>query len=133
MERSKSGSAVRSGPGRQMLRRCVVLAAVFGIGVFAVLLARLYQLQIKEHEFYEELAIEQQLRSTPGSASRGAIYDANMNALAVSATVDNVYLSPAEIEPTARTVRSSPGDFRRYSEWTTTRYMKSPEGRGAGM
>ena len=98
MERSKSGSAVRSGPGRQMLRRCVVLAAVFGIGVFAVLLARLYQLQIKEHEFYEELAIEQQLRSTPGSASRGAIYDANMNALAVSATVDNVYLSPAEIE-----------------------------------
>ena len=53
MERSKSGSAVRSGPGRQMLRRCVVLAAVFGIGVFAVLLARLYQLQIKEHEFYE--------------------------------------------------------------------------------
>ena len=35
MERSKSGSAVRSGPGRQMLRRCVVLAAVFGIGVFA--------------------------------------------------------------------------------------------------
>ena len=98
MEKSKSGSAVRSGPGRQMLRRCVVLAAVFGIGVFAVLLARLYQLQIKEHEFYEELAIEQQLRSTPGSASRGAIYDANMNALAVSATVDNVYLSPAEIE-----------------------------------
>ena len=57
MEKSKSGSAVRSGPGRQMLRRCVVLAAVFGIGVFAVLLARLYQLQIKEHEFYEELAI----------------------------------------------------------------------------
>ena len=98
MEKSKSGSAVRSGPGRQMLRRCVVLAAVFGVGVFAVLLARLYQLQIKEHEFYEELAIEQQLRSTPGSASRGAIYDANMNALAVSATVDNVYLSPAEIE-----------------------------------
>ena len=85
-------------PLLQMLRRCVVLAAVFGIGVFAVLLARLYQLQIKEHEFYEELAIEQQLRSTPGSASRGAIYDANMNALAVSATVDNVYLSPAEIE-----------------------------------
>ena len=29
------------------------LAAVFGIGVFAVLMARLYQLQIKEHEFYE--------------------------------------------------------------------------------
>ena len=54
MERSKSGSAVRSGPGRQMLRRCIVLAAVFGIGVFAVLLARLYQLQIKEHAVFQE-------------------------------------------------------------------------------
>ena len=112
MERSKSCSAVRSGPGRQMLRRCVVLAAVFGIGVFAVLLARLYQLQIKEHEFYEELAIEQQLRSTPGSASRGAIYDANMNALAVSATVDNVYLSPAEIEAYGEDRQGTFGDTR---------------------
>ena len=37
MERSKSDSAVRSGPGRQMLRRCVVLAAVFGIGACALL------------------------------------------------------------------------------------------------
>ena len=33
-----------------------------------------------------------------GAALRGTIYDTNMNALAVSASVDNVYLSPAEIE-----------------------------------
>ncbi|MDY3859174.1 MAG: penicillin-binding transpeptidase domain-containing protein [Candidatus Limivicinus sp.] len=98
MSKEKSGAPVRTGPGRQMLRRAIVLASVFGIASFAVLLARLYKLQIKDHQFYERLAIEQQLRSTPSSAERGVIYDTNMNVLAVSASVDNVYLSPAEIE-----------------------------------
>ena len=82
----------------QMLRRGAVLAAVFGVGAFAVLLARLYKLQITDHAFYENLAISQQLREAPGTAERGRIYDRNMNVLAVSASVDNVYLSPAEIE-----------------------------------
>lgn len=85
-------------PGRQMLRRCAVLSALFGIAAFALLFARLYKLQIIDHEKYEAMAIEQQLRSTPSSTSRGIIYDRNMNVLAISASVDNVYLSPAEIE-----------------------------------
>jgi len=85
-------------PGRQILRRCAVLSVLFGIAAFAVLLARLYKLQILDHEKYEAMAIEQQLRSTPSSTSRGVIYDSNMNVLAISASVDNVYLSPAEIQ-----------------------------------
>ena len=85
-------------PGRQMLRRCALLSVLFGFAAFAVLLARLYKLQIIDHEKYEAMAIEQQLRSTPSSVSRGNIYDRNMNVLAISASVDNVYLSPAEIE-----------------------------------
>ena len=82
---------------RQMLRRGAVLAAVFGIGMFAVLLARLYKLQIVDHARYESMAINQQLRSTPGALERGVIYDRSGNVLALSAAVDNVYLSPAEI------------------------------------
>ena len=84
--------------GRQMLRRCAFLAAVFGMAAFAVLMVRLYRLQITDHSFYEQLAISQQLREAPGTAERGVIYDRNGNLLAVSASVDNVYLSPAEIE-----------------------------------
>lgn len=87
-----------SGPGRQMLRRTLFVMAVCGIAVFLVLLVRLYKLQIVDHEYYEGLAIEQQLRQAPTSAARGSIYDRDMKPLAVSATVDNVYLSPAEIE-----------------------------------
>lgn len=74
------------------------LMALCGIAAFTVLLARLYKLQIVDHSYYEELAIRQQLREAPSSAARGVIYDTNLNPLAVSASVDNVYLSPAEIE-----------------------------------
>ena len=89
---------VGSGPNRRMLRRALFMMALCGVAAFAVLLARLYKLQIVDHERYEQLAIEQQLREVPTSAARGVIYDTKMNALAVSASVDNVYLSPAEIE-----------------------------------
>ena len=97
MNRQATEGGILSRRSRQMLRRGAVLAAVFGVGVFALLLARLYQLQIVDHERYESMAIRQQLRSTPGALERGIIYDRNGNVLAVSATVDNVYLSPAEI------------------------------------
>ena len=83
---------------RQMLRRGAALAAVFGVGALALLLARLYHIQITDHAFYEELAISQQLRQAPGAVRRGVIYDCNGNILAASASVDNVYLSPAEID-----------------------------------
>ena len=95
-DKSKT-APIRQGPGRQMLRRTLLLMAVFGICAFVLLLARLYKLQIADHDKYEKLAVEQQLRTITGSAARGTIYDRNMNMLAVSATVDNVYLSPAEI------------------------------------
>ena len=98
MQKSNRPVNPENRPGRQMLRRCAVLSVLFGIATFAVLLARLYKLQIIDHEKYEAMAIEQQLRTTPSSTSRGVIYDSNMNVLAISASVDNVYLSPAEIE-----------------------------------
>ena len=86
------------GPSRMMQRRTLALMGLCGIAVFAVLLARLYVLQIADHQYYESLALEQQLRTAPTTAARGTIYDKNMRTLAVSATVDNVFLSPVEIE-----------------------------------
>ena len=85
-------------PNRSMLRRTLILAAVFGIGCFALLLTRLAKIQLIEHTRYESLAIRQQLREAPGSAARGTIYDRTLRPLALSASVDTVYLSPAEID-----------------------------------
>jgi len=85
-------------PSLQMQRRTLFLAAVCGIAAFTVLLARLYTIQIRDHDYYESLAISQQLREANTSVMRGNIYDRSMLPLAASASVDNVYLSPAEIE-----------------------------------
>lgn len=98
MKQNPSERNPRSGPSRQMLRRTLFLMSVCGIAVFLLLIGRLYKLQITDHEYYEKLAISQQLREVQGSVNRGTVYDSKMNPLAVSASVDNVYLSPAEIE-----------------------------------
>ncbi len=81
-----------------MLCRTLVLMAVCGVGAFLILLGKLYVLQIRDHGYYESMAISQQLRQAPTTAERGNIYDRNMDPLAVSASVENIYLSPAEIE-----------------------------------
>lgn len=81
-----------------MLRRTLFLMIVCGIVAFAVLGLRLFKLQIIDHDFYETAAIEQQVRETTVTAARGTIYDTNLKILAMSASVDNIYISPAEIK-----------------------------------
>ncbi|MBR0040095.1 MAG: PASTA domain-containing protein [Oscillospiraceae bacterium] len=85
-------------PGIGMLRRTLFLMAVCGIASFLLLFWRLYVLQITDHEKYESMAVSQQLRQAASSPERGKIVDRNGFTLAISASVDNVYLSPAEIE-----------------------------------
>lgn len=85
-------------PGIGMLRRTLFLMAVCGVASFVLLLGRLYKLQITDHERYESLAVSQQLRQAAASPERGTIYDCNRFPLALSASVDNVYLSPVEID-----------------------------------
>ncbi|MGI5936570.1 MAG: penicillin-binding transpeptidase domain-containing protein [Oscillospiraceae bacterium] len=85
-------------PNRMMLRRTLFLLIVCGIVAFIVLAAKLFQIQILQHEKYESLAVEQQVRETVVKANRGTIYDRNMKILAMSASADTIYISPAEIK-----------------------------------
>lgn len=45
----------------------------------------------------QEKAIEQQTRSAVVNASRGTVYDRNLNTLAISATAEDVNISPMRI------------------------------------
>jgi stage V sporulation protein D (sporulation-specific penicillin-binding protein) len=80
-----------------MLSRTLILLIVCGIAAFLVLIGKLYQIQIVKHTLYETAAIEQQVRETEIDSGRGTIYDRNGNVLAMSASVDTIYISPAEI------------------------------------
>ena len=94
---AKPGNGSARTPNQTMLRRTLFLLAVCGIVAFVILVGRLFQLQILDHQTYEELAMEQQLRETALTASRGTIYDRNMNILAMSASVETIFISPKEI------------------------------------
>ncbi len=83
---------------RTILRRTLVLMVLFGVVVFIPLIVTLYNLMIRDHDYYEAQAIDNQTRYTSLSASRGQIFDRNMNVLAASAGVENVLLSPVELK-----------------------------------
>ena len=82
---------------RTILRRTLVLMVLCGIVAFVPLIGTRYHLMITEHDYYHEKAIKNQTRSTNLTATRGVIYDANMNVLASSSTVETVFIDPNEI------------------------------------
>ena len=82
---------------RTILSRTLILMVLCGVIAFVPLIGTLYHLMITEHDYYNEKAIKNQTRSTNLTATRGVIYDANMNVLASSSTVETVFIDPNEI------------------------------------
>ena len=79
-------------------RRIIAMALVLGILAFIPIAAQLYTLMVRDHSYYADLALKNQTRSTTVTAHRGNIYDRNMNILATSQSVENVYLDPHELK-----------------------------------
>ncbi len=69
-----------------------------GIVAFAIVGVRLAKVMLFDHEYYESKAISNQTRSTAVTATRGNIYDRNMDVLAASASVENIFLDPLELK-----------------------------------
>lgn len=82
---------------RLVFSRTVKLMIVFGLLIFLPLIWQLYQIQIVRHDELEEKAVKQQTSELSISASRGTIYDANGNVLAISSTAYDVIISPKAI------------------------------------
>jgi stage V sporulation protein D (sporulation-specific penicillin-binding protein) len=83
---------------RMILGRTIFLLVLCGIVIFIPLVARLYKIQIIDHDFYEQKAINQQTRDTMIPPNRGTIYDRSYKPLVISASVETVYLAPVYIE-----------------------------------
>ena len=76
----------------------LALTVLFGIVAFVVLAGRLVKLMLVDHEYYQSKAISNQTRSTSVTASRGTVYDRNMEVLAASTSVENIFLDPLELK-----------------------------------
>ena len=85
-------------PNTVIMRRVLILMAIFGIGTFLLLFAKLWEIQIIKHNQYEELAVQRQTRDVAVSANRGKITDSKGATLAISTSVNNVILSPRDVK-----------------------------------
>ena len=85
---------INSGHHRRILAVTVVMAFVAFVPIFL----RLFELMVLKYEYYADLALRNQSRSTTVTADRGTIYDINMNILACSRSVENLYLNPRELK-----------------------------------
>lgn len=77
--------------------RTAVVIVVFVVALI-VLIVNLFKEQIVNDDMYRERAFDQYTTELSIDPERGTIYDRNMKPLAVSATVETVYLSPKMIK-----------------------------------
>ena len=77
--------------------RTLLLLGVFGVLTFVLLFTQLYHWQITEHDEFQSVAVRQQTLRTTVEASRGTIYDRNGTILAMSASAEDIFISPKEI------------------------------------
>ena len=79
-------------------KRVMLAALLLGLTAFVPVGLRLYGLMIRDYDYYANLALRNQTRTTSVMARRGEIFDRNMELLASSKTVENVYLDPHELK-----------------------------------
>jgi len=94
-DRKKQASQAQN---RLVLTRTLVLMLLCGVFLFVLLICYLFNIMVLDHDRYEQQAITNQTAKTTLSASRGNIYDRNMNILASSYSVETVYLNPVAIK-----------------------------------
>lgn len=95
-------------------------ALILGTLAFFPIAARLVQLTVVDYGYYTAKALNNQTRSTAVLTERGMIYDRNMNVLAVSRSVEHVYLDPQELKQ-ARV------DLEKLSRFLGERLEKEPQ------
>ena len=86
-------------------RRILLTMLFFGFLAFVPVFWRLYDLMVRNYDYYAALALRNQTRTTQVAARRGEIYDRNMNILATSVHVENVYLDPHELKQSGADIR----------------------------
>ena len=96
MKQRKEHLRLRMDSGQH--RRIIAAAAALGLIAFVPVAVRLYDLMVVNYGYYSDLALRNQTRTTKVTAERGVIYDRNMNILATSQSVENVYLDPHELK-----------------------------------
>ena len=80
------------------------LALVFISLLTLLLLTRLYNLQVINHEYYQEESLGNQMRTLPITPSRGKIFDRNGQILATNELTYQLTLTPEKVKHISKTL-----------------------------
>ena len=97
-QRKRKYRRIRADSGQQ--RRIGFVMALLGAAAFLPAAVRLFGLMVVSYDNWSAKALSNQSRTTVVQSPRGVIYDRNLNILAASETVENVYIDPRELEQT---------------------------------
>lgn len=100
--------------------RLLLGGLALGVLAFLPIFARLLQLMVVDFGYYSAKALNNQTRSTAVLSERGTVYDRNMNILAQSQGVEQLYLDPQEL-------KQSRADLNALSQFLGTLLNKDPD------
>ena len=95
-QRRNEYTRIRADTGQH--HRILAAGLLLGVLAFVPISVRLYNLMVTNYDYYANLALRNQTRTTQVTPDRGLIYDRNMNILACNQSVENVYLDPHELK-----------------------------------
>ena len=96
MKKKKEFNRLRADTGQHT--RILATGLTLGILAFVPIGIQLYNLMVVNFDYYAQQALRNQTRTTQLTPERGEIYDRNMNVLATSIGVENIYLDPHELK-----------------------------------
>ena len=85
------------GPDNRMRARIGALTLLFVVCGFGLVALRLLYMQVFQYDFYIQQATSLQTRDSFITPNRGTIYDANMQVLAESASVERICVTPGAV------------------------------------
>ena len=94
--RNRKYRRIRADSGQQ--HRIGLVMVVLGAAAFLPVGIRLWGLMVSSYDTWSALALSNQSRTTVVQSARGTIYDRNWNILAVSETVEHLYIAPRELQ-----------------------------------
>ena len=84
----------------------MLMASLFILIITSVLILRLYNLQISNHDYYAEEALGNQMRTLPITPTRGKIFDRNGQIIATNQLSYRLTLTPEKTKNIAKTLLS---------------------------
>ena len=125
--RKTSYRRIRADSGQQCRTRIVMV--LLGAAAFLPTAVQLFGLMVVSYDTYSTLALSNQSRTTVVQSARGTIYDRNMNILAASETVENVYIDPRELQQTGADITAMASALAEILEVDPTRVEKLAQDR----